>query len=309
MKPKHGTLVALLVMLGLFAASSFSQNVTVVAPTSAAAEGLNLQAVAELFKEAKDLESFEKQLNDPDIGINNLDLDDNGEVDFIRVVEETSDDVHVIILQVPLGGNDFQDVATIEVEKNSDQDYHMQICGNPVLYGPNYYIAPVRVHVYAWPIIPWIFRPLYRPYRSPFYFGYYPHWWRPWHPLATHTYRHHTVHYRTHKTFVRTQTPHVTRVHRVHYHPSSSTRVKKQTHIIHHNGDRNTSVRSDKGRSHDSKNGQQTTRRTDNKSRREYKSNNRESTKKNSKKAPESRQHQKPAEQERKVPQRDRTRN
>jgi hypothetical protein len=88
---------------------------------------LDLQAVAELFKDAKDLEEFEKSLNDLEIGVNNLDLDDNGEVDFIRVMEEASDDVHVIVLQVPLGKNEFQDVATIEVEKNGEEDYDMQI--------------------------------------------------------------------------------------------------------------------------------------------------------------------------------------
>jgi hypothetical protein len=305
MKRKKRTHAALFVLLGFFAGSAFSQNVTVVAPTSAAAEGLNLQAVAEIFKEAKDLETFEEKLNDPELGINNLDLDNNGEVDFIRVVEETAEDVHVIILQVPMGENDFQDVATIEVEKNGEQDYNMQVCGNPVIYGPDYYIAPVRIHVYAWPIVPWIFRPVYRPYRSPFYFGHYPHWWRPWHPLATHKYRHHTVHYRTNNIFVRTQTTHVTRVTKVNYHPSSSTRVKKQTHIIHHNGDSKPALHSGKEKE---RNSQVSKQRTGADTRRDHQS-DRDSKSSRTKKSSESQHGKKSTDREREVPRRDRNNN
>ncbi len=63
---------------------SAQEEITVVAPTSEAAEGLDLKAVSELFKDSENLEEFEKALNDPEVGINNLDLDENGEVDFIR---------------------------------------------------------------------------------------------------------------------------------------------------------------------------------------------------------------------------------
>ena len=58
--------------------SSAQEDVTVVAPTSEAAEGLDLKAVSALFQDSKNLESFEKALNDPEVGVNNLDLDDNG---------------------------------------------------------------------------------------------------------------------------------------------------------------------------------------------------------------------------------------
>ena len=55
------SILAALVCAGSFLSHSvFSQDLTVVAPASEAAEGLDLQAVAELFKEAKDLEGFEK---------------------------------------------------------------------------------------------------------------------------------------------------------------------------------------------------------------------------------------------------------
>ncbi|HEX9654412.1 MAG TPA: hypothetical protein VGA99_11930 [bacterium] len=227
--------VMLLLLVGRV--SSQTQDVTIVAPTSEAADGLDLPAVAELFKAAKDLEAFEKALNDPDVGVNNLDLDDNGEVDYIRVVEEASDDTHVIILQVPLAENEFQDVATIEVEKADDEQYNLQVHGSEVIYGVDYYVAPVHVHVHTWPIITWIYAPLYRPYRSVFYFGYRPHWWRPWHPVTVGVYRTRVVNVNVHTNFTVAKTSRVTTVHRVSYQPASSTLVKKQTRVTHSDGD------------------------------------------------------------------------
>jgi len=232
MKPRTFMLVVLLSIIGLFGSAALPQDVTVVAPTSEAADGLDLQAVAELFKDAKDLEAFEKSLNDPEVGVNNLDLDDNGEVDFIRVVEEASDDARVIILQVPLAENEFQDVATIEIEKNSDEDYNMQIHGTEIIYGADYYVAPVHVHIHTWPIIGWMFRPVYHPYRSVFHFGFHPVWWRPWRPVHVDVYRVRTVRIRTSATFSVTRTTRVTRVTKVNYRPSSSTLVKKQTRVV-----------------------------------------------------------------------------
>ena len=115
---KSATLVFLLVGYCLVTAQD---DVTVVAPTSEAAECLDLKAVSELFKDSKNLEEFEKAINDPEVGINNLDLDENGEGDYIRVVDEMADETHGIILQVPLAEHEFQDVATIEVEKTGDE--------------------------------------------------------------------------------------------------------------------------------------------------------------------------------------------
>jgi len=174
-------------------------------------------------------------------------------------MEEASEDAHVIVLQVPLGENEFQDVATIEVEKNGEEDYNMQVRGNEVIYGADYYIAPAQVHVHTWPIVPWIFRPVYHPYRSAFYFGFYPRWWHPWRPVAVHVYHTRTVRYTTRATFHVTHTTRVTRVTKVNYHASSSTLVKKQTRVTHGGGDRTTTVKAGKVEVHNPKTGKETT--------------------------------------------------
>ncbi|MFH1940831.1 MAG: hypothetical protein ABIL68_01910 [bacterium] len=205
-----------------------AQDEAVVTSVSEAAEGLDLQAISELFKESEDLESFEKALNDSDVGVNNLDLDENGEVDFIRVVEEATDDLHVIVLQVCLGKDEFQDVATIEVEKTGEESYNMQVRGNEELYGVDYYVAPTVVRIHTWPIIARIYAPRYRPYRSRYYWGFYPNWWRPRRPVVVNVYRTRLVRYRTRPSFVVTKTGRITTIHKVKYQPRRSTLVKKR---------------------------------------------------------------------------------
>jgi hypothetical protein len=205
-------------------------DTTVVAPVSGAAYGLDLMAVSELFKDTPNLEAFEQAINDPDTGINNLDLDANGEVDFIRVVSEVVGQTHVIILQAALGVDEFQDVATIEVEPSDDQ-YKLHIHGHEVIYGPNFYVVPTHVHVATWPIIGWLYRPAFRPYRSVYYYGYYPRWWRPFRPMHIDVYRTRTVKLTTRNTFVVSKTRVVKPVTRVVYKPRTSTKVSKSLHV------------------------------------------------------------------------------
>ncbi len=202
--------------------------VTVVEGASGAADGLDLKAVGALFRESKDLEAFERSLNDPETGVNNLDLDGNGETDFIRVVEEVADDTHVIILQVPLGKDEFQDVATIEVEKSGDESYNLQVRGNEVVYGPDYYVVPADAHIHAWPVIAWIYRPLHRPYRSVVRFNVYPRWWRPHPVVSVKAYRVRTGRLAV-GTFSVAKATRVRSVTRVRYNPRTSTLVRKTT--------------------------------------------------------------------------------
>ncbi|MBN2103496.1 hypothetical protein JW835_05585 [bacterium] len=218
------TILTALILCGTFI---FAEDSTTVTAISDSSEGLDLQAVSELFKESESLEAFEKSLNDPEVGINNLDLDENGEVDYIRVLEEVNEDAHIIILQASLGEDEYQDVAVIEVEKDGD-DYTMQVVGNEDIYGPDYYIMPSVVHVKTWPIIAFITRPGYKPYRSVYRFGVYPKWWKPFHPVARAAYRNRLVVYHKRAGFRITRTGRVRVTTRVKYRPASSVLVKRK---------------------------------------------------------------------------------
>jgi hypothetical protein len=145
MKNSKITFVAFIMLAVLFAGigKAFAKNDDDESPAS----GLDLNAVAEAFKESDNLEHFEKTLNAPETGINNLDLDENGEIDYIRVEEEVLDDTHLIVLQTQFAEDDVQDVATIAVEKEDAENYNMQFQGDSAVYGENYYIVPATATI------------------------------------------------------------------------------------------------------------------------------------------------------------------
>jgi hypothetical protein len=227
---KPMNLLTALILLLSFTTVMANQTTTIIAPSSEVADGLDLYAVSEIFKESENLEDFEADLNNPNYGINNLDLDGDGQVDFIRVVEEVIGDTHVIILQAIIWDNELQDVATIEVE-TSGSDYNMHVHGNEVIYGANYYIAPTHVHINTWPIITWISRPVYRPYQSVYHWKKYPSWWTSHRPLLRKNYYLRTHKYRKPNTFVITRTARVKQVTRIKYKPRKSVRVTKHVAV------------------------------------------------------------------------------
>ncbi|UUV22247.1 hypothetical protein [Paenimyroides aestuarii] len=166
-----------------------SGNATVVAQNYDISDNLDLQAVASIFGESRDLEDFERRLNDPSAQISNLDLNNDNYVDYLRVVEVGESDVRVIVIQAVLGQDQFQDVATIEMERQRNRTVQVQIVGNSYLYGPNYIYEPF---FYSPPVFFDMFwLPTYRPYFSPWYWGYYPTYFSYWRPMPVFRYHRH----------------------------------------------------------------------------------------------------------------------
>jgi len=197
--------IYLSILLLLFLLSpSFGQDVTTVeAKTDSIADNLDLEAVASIFGEAKDLEDFEKKLNDPELQISNLDLSNDGNVDYLRVVETSEEETHVIVIQAVIGKDEYQDVATIDVEEDEKGNKTVQVVGDVYMYGPNYIIEPV--YVAPPPVVLFLFAPVYVAYRSPYYWGYYPPYFRPWPPRPIYAYHRHVhVHVNVHNTYRRT---------------------------------------------------------------------------------------------------------
>ncbi|MCK5825300.1 MAG: hypothetical protein KAG96_07845 [Ichthyobacteriaceae bacterium] len=181
-------LLILLLFFGITSTEVFSQqSTTVTAKDSEISDNLDLKAVASVFGDSKDLEDFERRLNDPSTQITNLDMNNDGMVDYLRVVETAQSNTHIIAIQAVLGIDMFQDVATIEVEKDSRGETVVQVVGDSYMYGPNYIIEPVFV---APPVIFRVFWvPRYTVWHSPWYWGYHPpyyHAWRPYPPYRYH---------------------------------------------------------------------------------------------------------------------------
>ena len=73
------TVASLLVVFSLMTTLCMAQkDITVTAQNSDISNNLDLKAVATAFGESKDLQEFEKKLNDYDSQISNLDLNKDG---------------------------------------------------------------------------------------------------------------------------------------------------------------------------------------------------------------------------------------
>lgn len=185
------TIISHIALFTLFMTGDiFAQDITTVrANNSDISDNLDLKAVASIFGESSDLEDFERRLNDPDMQISNLDLNGDNRVDYLRVIEATERNTHLIIIQSVLGADVFQDVATIEVERDKSNNVQVQVVGDVYMYGPNYIYEPVYAYTPFIFDIFWVSS--YRPYYSPWYWGYYPTYYSYWAPCPVYRYRNH----------------------------------------------------------------------------------------------------------------------
>ena len=146
-------------------------------------------------------------------------IDYNGDnyIDYIKVVDYVEKNVHYIILQVAVSQSENQDVAVFVVRKDPDDKVVIQLVGDEALYGKYYIVEPfygnetsstpnpgymgntsstqtvvvqqtTTFQYDAWPLIQFIFLPSYIAWHSPWYYGYYPNYWRPWTPWYWHQY-------------------------------------------------------------------------------------------------------------------------
>lgn len=163
------------------------ETITVTATSTDISENLDLKTVATVFGQAKDLEEFERKLNDPDSALSNLDLNGDGAVDYLRVVEVADGNQHLVVIQAVLAKDIYQDVASIFVEKDpATQSVTVQVIGDEYIYGTNYIIEPVYIHR---PIIyDWFWGAAWVCWHSPYYWDYWPTWWHPYHCIAPHLY-------------------------------------------------------------------------------------------------------------------------
>ena len=183
-------------------------------------DNLDLYAVLDAFKTVESVEAFEKTLNSSEAKLNNLDLDENNEVDYIQVIDNADKDAHALILRIAVSETESQDVAVIELEKNGKASATIQIVGDEELYGEDYIVEPLEtvaaghmppalvvVNVWGWPSVRFIYGPKYRLWRSPWKWRHYPGWWRPWKPYGWRNYsRFHAQHHHHYR---------VVRIHRV----------------------------------------------------------------------------------------------
>jgi len=187
-----------------------------------AGDNLDLYAVLSIFQKSKTIEEFEKTLNDEKTKINNLDLNLDKKIDFIKVSSKKKDNSHTFVLQVDVTKEETQDVAVILLDKDKNNKISLQIVGDEELYGKDYVIEPkgnssitpnpgytgenpvtvtvpapttTTVVVESAPIVQYVYSPAYVPYVPPYHYGYYPPWFGFATVMAVGIYRHNHYHY------------------------------------------------------------------------------------------------------------------
>jgi hypothetical protein len=170
-------------------------------------DNFSLEGAIILFKQSHSLSEFEQAINQESNHVNNLDLNNDGDIDYITVTDLYDNNAHSIVLSTDINDTDKQDIATINIEKIDTDTANLQIEGDPDLYAANTIVEPldsieklestknkgpytteiittnIVVNVWFWPCVQYLYAPTYVVYASPHRFGYYPIWFKPWRPL------------------------------------------------------------------------------------------------------------------------------
>ena len=117
---KHIFLPYLLIIISLVNFTAFSQTEDNQELLGLPGDNLDLYAVLNIFQKSKTIEDFEKSLNEKNSGINNLDLNKDDKVDFLKVTTKKDGDDFMFVLQDDISEKETQDVAVIMVTKDDD---------------------------------------------------------------------------------------------------------------------------------------------------------------------------------------------
>lgn len=164
--------------------TSAGDDVTAVVDR-AASDGLDLELLLPLVREAKDGEELERKLNEKD-GINNLDLNADGKVDFIKVTEFGNKEAYGFSLTTQPDEGEEQEIATIKIKREDEEKATVQVSGNEQIYGHNYH-HQATFGVAGWLMLGYLLAP-HPPYFSPYHWGYYPHYYTPFYPRPYNSY-------------------------------------------------------------------------------------------------------------------------
>jgi hypothetical protein len=135
--------------------------------------GFDVNKLAQLVKTSTNPQVLEKAINDPNNHINNLDLDKDGNIDYLKVQEPAQNQLKVVD---DVSDSDSVTVAKINVTPNqSNNTAELNIQGNPDYVGyNNYYHSSFSLTDFL--LLSYFLRP--HAYYMPIYhYGYYPHYY------------------------------------------------------------------------------------------------------------------------------------
>ena len=156
-----------------------------------AKDNFDLERVGNLLERSNSPEEFERYLNSND-GINNLDLNGDGYVDYISVDEyrDRGEYERGLSLYSRYGPNDVQELGTVVFyrDDNRSPGARLLLTANEQLYGDNRYYETNWVDK-AIGIVSTLFGQRDNYYRSPYYYDNYPDYYQPYQVVETPIYR------------------------------------------------------------------------------------------------------------------------
>ncbi|MBT1708199.1 hypothetical protein KK062_08190 [Fulvivirgaceae bacterium PWU5] len=271
MKRKNGFKVLSLVTVLLWGTGTLQAQTAAQDSTGLPGDNFSLEGALEMFQKAGSPEEFEKMLNSQENNVNNLDLNEDGEADYIKVIDKRDGDVHALILQDAVSENEDQDIAVIELEKTGNDQAVLQIIGDEDIYGEERIVEPtdntnaqkqttrvvddaaprtrthttVVVNVWAWPAVRYMYAPRYVVWASPWAWHRRPIWWRPWRPVRYHAFYTYRRPYRPRYVVVHThRVVHAARVYRPVRTTSVTVTTRHQASVTRYRADRTSQRKS-----------------------------------------------------------------
>jgi hypothetical protein len=225
---------SLLFLAGIVNITQVKAQSDVPDSTGLPGDNFSLQGAVEIFKKANTVEEFEKMINTESNNVNNLDLNNDGSIDYVKVIDKKDGDVHVFVLQAVVSETESQDIAVIELEKTSNDNAVLQIVGDKDIYGEETIVEPssttgdvsfinvgevinhgpsqanelfesnngIVVNVWMWPCVRFVYAPSYVVWLSPWRWHAHPTWWHPWRPVRYAVFYPRRTFYHTHYTVV-----------------------------------------------------------------------------------------------------------
>lgn len=154
-------------------------------------DGLDLATIGSLLKKAENATELERLLNDKNTGLNNLDLNEDGKVDYIKVTEFGNEQTKGFSLTVEPVAGEVQEVATINIEKSGKDQANVEVKGNEQIYGQNHYHRS-SFGVTDMLFMYWLFRP-HPFYMSPYGYGHYPGSYNSYNTVSQRNYQQRTA--------------------------------------------------------------------------------------------------------------------
>lgn len=152
-------------------------NVTIENNTTS---GFDVNKLAQLIKTSTDPQVLEKAINDPNNQINNLDLDKDGNIDYLKVEEPGQNQLKIVD---DVSSSESVTVASVNVTPTNNNNADLSIQGNPNYVGSNnYYHSSFTLTDFL--LLSYFLHP-HSYYMPVYHYGYYPSYYSRVHTVTT----------------------------------------------------------------------------------------------------------------------------